>query len=211
METHGLERILKRNQFYWDNYCHIALVVVFQLILIVVLVGFVFYQRVAWPTPKYFATTPDGRLLPIIRLDKPVYTDPKLVSDWAVKAVIDTYSMDFVTWRQRLQDAQQYFTLGGYREFIQALKASTNLEAIKEMRQVVSIDIEEEPILSREGQVNQNLPYSWDFRIPVLITYENARDLVIKQKGVVLIRVERASFRTYTKGLAIKQLVLQAV
>lgn len=210
MKRHGLERVVIRNMFYRQNYRFLALAIYILLLLIVFMVGFVFYQRVTWPTPKYFATTPDGRLLPIIRLDQPVYTDPTLIIDWVKKAVVETYSMDFVTWRRRLQDAQQYFTLTGYQEFIEAMKASTNLEAIKELRQVVSIDIEEEPEITREGQVNPNLPYSWDLRMPVLVTYQNSEDKFIKQKGIVLIRLERASFRMYENGLAIKQLVLQA-
>lgn len=209
MKYNGLESVITRNTVYRDWYRLLSIVLFGLVILIVLLIGLAVYQRVSFPTPKYFATTPDGRLLPIIRLDQPIYTDPVTVSEWFKKALIETYSIDFVTWRKRIQEAQQYFTLEGYQKFVQALQDSRNLEAVKELRQVVSIEIEQEPELLRQGQLTPTVPYSWDFKVPVLVTYQNSENNRIEQKGMILVRIERASFRMYRNGLAIKQLVLE--
>jgi intracellular multiplication protein IcmL len=210
MDPHGLERVLARNDFYWQNYRRLSTIFILALLLIFVLGGFVFYQRVAWPKPKYFATTPDGRPIPVVRLDEPLYSDSAVVLDWASRAVLAIYALDYVTWRYTLQSVERYFTPKGYQDFLLALKASTNLEAIKAKRQVVSAAITAPPKLDRAGQLSANVPYSWDVTMPVTITYQNSENEIILQKGTILMRIERASLLRYKEGLAIAQLVLQA-
>ncbi len=210
MERHGLERVLIRNLFYVENYRRIGLIFVLLCILILALAGFVFYQRLVWPKPQYFATTPDGRPILVIRLDIPIYQDPNFVLNWASNAVKAIYSLDYVTWRTTLQNAEVYFTQKGYHDFLAALKASTNLEAIKAKRQVVSLDITAPPTVSRQGQLTPELPYSWDLQMQVTVTYQNSEQEMLKQIGTLLLRVERASLLRHQEGLAISQLVLQA-
>lgn len=209
MERHGLERVLARNQFYWENYRRLSVIFFLLLLLVIVLSGFVFYQRVAWPKPKYFAATPDGRPIAVVRLDVPLYEDVNVVLDWGAHAVTAIYSLDYVTWRYTLQSIDRYFTPKGYQDFLAALKVSTNLEAIKAKRQVVSATITAAPKLNRAGQLSADVPYSWDLQMPVTVTYQNSENEIIQQKGGVLMRVERASLLRYKEGLAIAQLVFQ--
>jgi intracellular multiplication protein IcmL len=210
MERYGLERVLIRNQFYWDNYKYLALATVFLLINLLLLMGFIGYQRMTWPTPKYFATFPDGRPIPVVRLNLAYYNDPITVLNWAKKAVETIYSLDYVTWRETLQDVEGYFTPEGYQAFLTALKISTNLDAIKAKQQVVSATVTALPTLIRQGQLNPNLPYSWDIQMPVTVIYQNSADEVINQNGTILMQVERASLLRHKEGIAIAQLVLQA-
>lgn len=209
MERHGLERVLARNQFYWENYRRLGMIFILLLLLVFALSGFVFYQRVVWPKPKYFATTPDGRPIPVVRLDEPLYADPAAVINWASEAVLAIYALDYVTWRKTLQSIDVFFTPKGYQDFLAALKISTNLEAIKANRQVVSAAVTAPPKLDRAGQLSADVPYSWDLTMSVTITYQNSENEVITQKGIILMRIERASLLRYNEGLAIAQLVLQ--
>lgn len=210
MERHGLERVLIRNQFYWNNYRYLGLNIVLLLLLIFLLIGFALYQRAIWPKPKYFATTPNGRPILVVRLDEALYSDPTFVLKWAVEAVNAIYSLDYVTWRTVLQNAATYFTPKGYQDFLAALKASTNLEAVKEKRQVVSIVVTGDPTLVRQGQESSDLPYSWDLQMPVTVTYQNSENEVITQIGTILMSIERTSLLRHREGIAISQLVLQA-
>ncbi len=210
MARHGLERVLVRNEFYRENYRYLSLLVFWLIILAVVLIGLIVYQQATWPKPKYFATTADGRPIPVVRLDVPYYEDPTAVMGWCKEAVISIYSLDYVTFRNTLQAAEVYFTTRGYQDFLSALKASTNLEAIKAKRQVVSVVVTGPPELTREGQLNPEVPYSWDVKMPVTLTYQNSEEEVIKQDGIVLVQVERTSMLRHKEGIAISQLVLQA-
>lgn len=209
MGAQGLEGVLKRNQFYYQNYRLLGGVIVLLMLLLLSLLTFVFYQKSVWPKPKYFATTPDGVPIPVIRLDLPLYEDPTVVLNWAARSVVSIYSLDYVTWRKTLQDADVYFTPSGYQAFLNALKASTNLEAVKAKRQVVSLEITGAPQLQRQGQLNPSVPYSWDISMPVTLTYQNSANEVIKQVGTILVQVERTSLLRYKEGIAIAQLVLQ--
>lgn len=210
MSRHGLERILLRNQFYWENYRLTALTCAMLLLIILSCLGIIYYQRVIWPKPQYFATTPSGIPIPIVRLDEPYYQDSTAIIEWAKNAITNIYSMDYITWRQALQTAEIYFTPKGYQDFLVALKASTNLEAIKAKRQVVSVSVTGAPQVTRSGQLSSNLPYSWDVQMPVTVTYQNSADEIIKQNATVLMLIERESLLRYKDGIAIEQLVLQA-
>jgi hypothetical protein len=132
------------------------------------------------------------------------------VLKWASKAVIAIYSLDYVTWRATLQDAEDYFTPKGYQDFLKALKASTNLEAVKSKKATVSITVTGDPKLTRQGQLSLEVPYSWDIQLPVTLVYQNSANEVINQVGTILMQVERASLLRYKEGVAIAQIVLQA-
>jgi intracellular multiplication protein IcmL len=208
--AHGVERVLMRNLFYEQAYRRLCMAVFLLVVAILLLICLITYQRVAWPKPVYFATHADARPLAVVRLDQPYYEDPNTVVQWTVEAVLAIYSMDYVTWRQSLQNAADYFLPEGYQAFISALKASTNLEAVKAKRQVVSARVVGPATVVRAGQVEEGLPYSWDLKIPLLVVYQNSENEIIQQSGTVFARVERVSLLRYKDGLALSQLILQA-
>ena len=208
MPEHGLERILVRNAFYWENYRRLCFILLLLTMIMVGLIGFVIYKSKTMPATRYFPTTSDGRVIPIVNLTLPLQT-PEFVLDWTVQSLLDLYSFDYVTYRRSLQEAQSFFTLKGYTNFMKALVASTNLEAVKAKKQVVFAEVTGTPKITREGQISAVEPYSWDLEIPLLITYQNSESDIIKQRGVGLVRVERASTLRYEAGIAISQSVFQ--
>lgn len=187
-------------------------IVLLLIFLIFGLVGFSIYLSQTPPTPKYFPTTPDGRPIKLEPLNNPLQTT-QFVEDWAAQQVLILYSFDYVTYRKDLQDASTYFTPQGHNDFLTALKASTNLEAVTTKKQVVSSEVTGPAKVTREGQVSPDVPYTWDLEIPLTITYQNseseAKGDVIKQKGAAIIRVSRGSTLRYQDGLAIAQLVFE--
>jgi len=208
MAKQGLERVLIRNQFYWESYHRVCMSILLMLTIIIGLLGFVYYKSKTPPLPKYFPTTPDGKPIQLVPFNEPLQTSD-FVLDWAVKSVLSLYSFDYVTYRKVLQDAQTFFTVKGHFDFMLALKASNNLEAVKAKKQVISSEVIGKPLLTREGQLAENAPYSWDIQIPLAITYQNSENEVIKQQGIVLMRVDRGFTLRYQYGIAIAQLVFQ--
>lgn len=206
-QSQGLEHVFTRNQFYGDNYRRISLIFLLLILCTVLLSGFVLYQRLTFPSPKYIGTTPDGRPIPIIPLSNP-YQSPDFVLAWGVRAVTEIYALDFVTWRKSIQDAEVYFTPKGYNDFMVALKESSNIQALIERKQIVSATITATPILIRQGIESGDVVYSWNLQIPVTITYQNSAGDIITQVGTIQMRVERESTLRHPEGLAIAQLVL---
>lgn len=210
MAGHGLALVLRRNQHYWEAYQKLALYVVLLILLVLLLMGFALYQRLSYPKPRYFATTPDGRPIPIVPLVE-AYQSTDFVLNWAKNAVLDIYSLDFVTWRKSLQDIAVYFTLKGYADFMVALQDSTNLEAIKAKKQVVTAEATGPLVLIRQGIYRTDAAiYSWDIQMPIKITYQNSENEIIVQTGTIIMQVSRDSTLRHPEGLAIQQLVLQA-
>ena len=64
MQYSPAELIIKRNDFYQRNFRRMLKIVFALLLMFILLLSFVFYQdRTLKPMPRYFPTTPDGRLI----------------------------------------------------------------------------------------------------------------------------------------------------
>jgi intracellular multiplication protein IcmL len=209
VEKKGLERIFVRNYFYWESTRRLELAIFLLFFLLLALNGFYYYLESTEPAPQYFPTTADGRPIRPMPLDLSLHPTNYVVT-WAENAILNIYSLDFVNYRQTLQDAQVYFTLKGYLEFKQAYSASNNLEAVRQKRQVVSARITGPTQVLNEGIFEEGTPYSWNLDVPVEVIYQNSENEVITQVGRILMRVQRASLLVHPEGLAIAQLILQA-
>lgn len=207
MTLEGLEHVLTRNRFYYENYQKLALAVFLLIFLSLLLAGFAIYQRVTNPRPLYFPTTPDGRPIPIIPLNQPLYKSD-FVLEWAKKAVVAIYSLDFISFRQSLQEAQVYFTWGGHQDFMEAYRLSNNLEAVKVNKQVVSAEIQGPGQVIKEGYTPEGI-YFWALAIPISFTYQNSESEVVRQAGTAQLVVQRDSLLRHPEGIAISQLVFQ--
>lgn len=209
MKKQGIEMVLARNQFYWENYQKICTVLILLVVLNFLLLGFIYYQYKTPPAPKYFATQPDGVPIQIVPLNIPYQTDD-FVLEWAKNAVVNIYSLDFVNYRKTLQDDTIYFTWRGHKDFLLAYKASNNLDAVKEKKQVVSVVITGPGKINFSGQEAAELPYSWKLTLPATFVYQNSENDIIRQTGLISMIIERDSTLRHPEGIAISQLVFEA-
>lgn len=207
-EKQGIEHILERNQFYLSNYRLFGFSIFILFLLIFGLVGFSIYQWLTPPPPVYFATTPDGRPIPLIPLNEQLHP-ADFVLEWAKRAVIATYSLDFVSYRESLQQAEVYFTWQGHVDFMEAYRISNNLDAIRERKQVVSAEIRGPGQVTSEG-LNEEGIYAWGLTIPVTFIYQNSEGEVIRQIGRTVLKIQRDSLLRHPDGIAIAQLVFNA-
>lgn len=115
-ENNALEQVKLRNDFYKDNFRRIIWLLLISLILNVALaLAFVFYS--AKPAQKFFfATTDDGQLIPLYPTVQPVVTNATVLN-WVSSNVPQIYALDFVHYREELNDVQKYFTPPGWSQF----------------------------------------------------------------------------------------------
>lgn len=201
MADDALKLVHERNNFYRDNYRRAIAAVLLMVIINVVLVAVIFYQIATRPAPQYFATTNDGRIIPLYPLSEPIVSKQALL-DYAAKAVVAAYNFDFVNYRKKLQDAQIYFTPDGWREFERALDASNNLKTVIADRLIATAVVTGTPVIQDERVVNGR--YAWRIQMPVLITYESASKK-IQQPVTVTLVVMRVSSLSVPRGIAIAQ------
>ncbi|NCO03710.1 MAG: type IV secretion protein IcmL [Alphaproteobacteria bacterium] len=187
----GLGKVLLRNEFYRDGYRLALRVAVVQSFIIVGLIfSMLFVIKIHQPENRYFATTEDGRLIPMIPLSEPNLSRPALLS-WVTQAATEVMTFGFNDFRRRLQEASRHFTGPGWQSFTKALQEAKTIDIIQENTQVITATPRGAPVLESEGIVNGQ--YQWIVQIPMLITYESGA----KKKNdnlmvsIVIVRVSR--------------------
>lgn len=167
----GLAKIVLRNEYYRDGYRLALRVSVVQSFIILGLIAAMFFViHVHQPENRYFATTEDGRLIPMVQLNQPNLSNPALMS-WAAQATTEIMTFGFNDFRRRLQESSRFFTRRGWESFSGALKNARILESIEANSQVVTAAPSGAPILRSEGVVNGQ--YQWVVEVPMVLSYQS--------------------------------------
>ncbi len=165
-----LESVVVRNAYYRDGYRMLLNVAVIEAFVIIALISALILVLVgARPQKFFFATTEDGRLIPIVSLDQPNLSAPAIVA-WTAQSASETMTFGFHDYRRRLQESSRHFTRRGWESFTKALQRSGIIDAITTNRQVLTATPSGAPTLVSEGVVNGR--YEWQIEVPILISYE---------------------------------------
>jgi intracellular multiplication protein IcmL len=204
MKEDALQVVKLRNDFYRDNYRKVVAALLLSFFIILILAGALFYIVTHPPAPRYFATSNDGRIVPLIPFDRPNLTNPTLL-EWANTAATAAYSYNFVNYRQALQQAADYFTPEGRQMFFNAVKSSNNLQAVVAKKLIVSAVATGVPVVLEQGVMLGR--YTWKVQIPMLITYQSASQFS-QQSVTVTMVVVRVSPLVSPRGIGIAQFIV---
>lgn len=193
-----------RYEFYRDSYRKVVGALLFCLVAIFLLVGSLVYIISNPPKPKYFATTIDGRIMPLVPLDRPNLGMSALLQ-WVNTAAVAVYNYNFVNYQQALQEASQFFTPDGWRDFMSALQSSNNLNAVLDKKLIVSAVATGAPVVLQQGLLLG--VYSWKVQMPMLVTYQSASQFS-QQSVVVTMLVTRISTLDSPLGIGVAQFVV---
>ena len=167
----GLGTVVIRNEFYRDGYRSLLKMTLIQSIIILGLVGAMYYiVKVNQPQHFYFATTEDGRLVPMVALAQPNLSTPALMS-WVAQSTTEVMTFGFNDYRRRLQESSRNFTKRGWESFTQALQRSRIIEMVEVNQQLLTAAPKGAPILQSEGLVAGR--YQWVVEIPLVLTYRS--------------------------------------
>ncbi len=169
-ETGPLSRVIMRNEYYRDGYRTLLRVALVEGIAILgLIVSIVVIVNAYQPENRYFATTEDGRVVPMVPLSEPNLSRPALLS-WAAQAATETMTFGFHDYRRRLQEASRHFTREGWGSFVKALQDAGIIDAVNTNRQVVSAAPRAAPTILSEGVLNGI--YTWQVEMPMMISYQ---------------------------------------
>ncbi|MER2519079.1 MAG: type IVB secretion system apparatus protein IcmL/DotI [Bdellovibrionales bacterium] len=201
----AIATVLNRNAYYRDGYRLLLRLSAIQLVVIVLLiVGIITVFMMAHTKQVYFATTSDGRIIPIIPLNEPYRSDADVVA-WAAGAAKNTMLFDYVNYRTTLQHAHDnYFTAEGWESFNRALKESSILDSLQQYKLIVNLKVNAAPEIANKG--NMNGVYTWDLRFPITISYEG-NQTPQAMRATLILRIERVSTLQNPEGISIKQWV----
>jgi intracellular multiplication protein IcmL len=186
----ALGNVVIRNQFYRDGYRTLVRIALAEGIAIIALIlTFIVFLNIYTPERTYFATTEDGRVVPMVALSQANLSKPALLS-WAAQAASETMTFGFHDYRRRLQESSRHFTRRGWGSFTKALQDSGRIETITSNRQVVSATPRAAPTILAEG-IMPNGTYRWEVEMPMLLTYElgQARRSEPMNVRLVIVRV----------------------
>jgi len=169
-DAETLGKVVIRNDFYRDGYRAILKVAVIQGFIIVGLILAMFYIiHTHQPENRYFATTEDGRLMPMVALSEANLSTPALLS-WVAQASTEVMTFGFNDYRRRLQESSRNFTRRGWESFTDALQRSRIIEMVEQNQQVVTSAPQGAPIVQKEGIVNGR--YQWTVQLPLVLSYQ---------------------------------------
>ncbi len=170
-DTSGLGTVVIRNEFYRDGYRSLLKMTLIQSVAIFMLIGSMYYIiSISQPKNFYFATTEDGRLIPMVPLSQPNLSTPALMS-WVAQATTEVMTFGFNDYRRRLQESSRSFTKRGWESFTQALQRSRIIEMVEVNQQMITAVPKGAPVLQSEGLVAGR--YQWRVQVPLVLTYRS--------------------------------------
>jgi intracellular multiplication protein IcmL len=203
----GLGSVVIRNEFYRDGYRSLLKVAVIEAIIIVGLIGAMFFViNVHQPENRYFATTEDGRLVPMVALNEPNLSTPALMS-WSAQAATEVMTFGFNDYKRRLQEASRNFTRIGWASFTSALEKARIIEMVEANQQIVTAAPTSAPVLIQEGLVDGR--YQWQIQVPMVVTYQ-AGSATRADKLLVTLLVVRVPKLESPNGIGIEQWIAQS-
>ena len=200
----AISTVLNRNAFYRDGYRLMLRISVIQLSVIVLLIGTVIGLVLTIQVKQiYFATTSDGRIIPIVPLSDEYRTKAEVIT-WAAETAKNVMRFDYADYRARLQQSSYSFTTAGWDSFNKALNDSKMLDAVQARKLVVTMDIKAAPEIINSGV--RNGVYTWDVKFPVVIKLDGPES---PQPTVanLLLRIVRVSTLQNADGISIEQWV----
>ena len=200
--TNGLGKVVVRNEFYRDGYRSLLKIAVIQMFVILGLIGALYLIiQTNKPQNRYFATTEDGRLIPMVPLNQPNLSDPAILS-WVAQASTEVMTFGFNDYRRRLQESSRNFTRTGWDSFTEALQKSRLIEKVEARQQVASAIPAGAPVIASQQVVAGR--YEWIIELPLQVTYTtgNTKDI---QRLRVRLKVVRVPRLESPSGIGIEQ------
>lgn len=200
-----LERLMKEAKDAIALANRLSKVVLYQVIIIAVLSVLLIISVIAAINSdnKYFASSPDGKITPMVALDSPVINDNG-IKLFTRDTLYDVLNLDFDTWRQDLEKGRSGFIDKGLSNLITAVK-DAGIIAIMEKDRVNLRTEFSTPIISQKGLKNKVA--TWVVQIPITYNFVGQNTTSKPLKFILIATVQAVDNKTSPKGVAISQVV----
>lgn len=154
------------------------------------------------PEREYFASD-NGRIFPLIPMSQP-YRKAADVIQYAKDTMNRSFTLDFLNWRQQLEDTRHSYTRQGFKSFINSLETSGVLDTVRTRRINMSISAGT-GVLTKEGI--ENSVYAWYIELPIEVKLAGQTSELPAQRFLATVRVERVSTLDSIEGIGVGQLI----
>ncbi len=185
-QKEALTLVLLRNTFYRDNYRRAIVGVIILFFVDVILALAIGYRYLNPPKPQYFATNSSYQLIKYHPLSDPVVSN-NYVLQWVADAVRQAFSLDFIHWKQQLQQASGNFTTSGWHFFLSTYQQSGDLESLEKLKMVDDATMIGAPVIQYENVLDGR--YVWKIELPIVLTYTTLVKVISQPLKVTVIVV----------------------
>ncbi|MBX3708608.1 MAG: DotI/IcmL/TraM family protein [Gammaproteobacteria bacterium] len=193
----------RNNDFYREHYHHIIIGIMGLIVLMMIVVGIVFYQILNRPLPQFNAAQTDGKRTLLIPYDEPNLL-PDTILRWASKAATVAYTFDFVRYNAQIAAARPYFTENGWQDYLRSVNKL--ITTIVQNQLFINGVVSGVPVISNQGPL-PGKGYVWRIQIPFLVTYQSA-NLTTKRSFFVVLSIVRVPTSVNKQGIGIDQFVM---
>ncbi|MDC3181199.1 type IVB secretion system apparatus protein IcmL/DotI [Gammaproteobacteria bacterium] len=203
MSDDVLETVQLRTDFYKDGYRKLATIV---LVLGIANILMVFALLSTYSKPdevRFFATSSDGRIIPVQPLNLPGKTSAEII-DWSVRAATKVYSYDYVNYRDDLRSVSSMFTGKGWQSFQETLTRSRTLKTVVAEKLVMNAEPTGAASILEQGVLDNR--YTWKVQVPILVRMQGNTEMRIPV--LVTLLVQRVSLVDNPEGIGIIQMII---
>lgn len=162
-----------------------------------------FFQQYIRPKESYYAVSKSNKTIRIEPIEE-INVTPSSLLNWAMVAVTNAYTIDFLNYEKSLQQISEFFTKNGYQKFQQSMEASGRLRDIIANKLIASAVVVDSPVILREGKMGDS--YLWEIQMPIAIAYQGPSVQVYKQWLAVTLLVKKVSTAEAKKGIGIENI-----
>jgi intracellular multiplication protein IcmL len=166
-----LRRTLNRHEFYRDSYRRLMWLVLVSLVANIVLILLVVSFAGKHGRWYFYASTRDGQLLTLQQSRAPNLSDSAVLS-WVNRVIPQIYTMNFLNYREVLNQKQKYFSLEGWGSFLRSF--SPTITQIQQGQYDVHAAPSDVPVVTEKGVFQgKNM---WQVQIPLIVSYQHGAD-----------------------------------
>ncbi len=193
-----LNQIIQKHKFYQSNFHRLLRIMVMGGIVNFILILLLIYAFLKPDPVRFFAVNSSGQLEQLIAQNRVVFTD-KMVTNWVSMNIPRIYDIDFLNYKQQMQQAKELFDQKGWRSFTDAFG-----QVIKQVvadKLVMTSSMTGVPMIIARGKTEDS--QLWKIQIPILIQYQNS-DKASDSNAVITVVVMQS---IHAQRLYIAQLI----
>lgn len=150
--------------------------------------------------PVAVAATDQGRVIPVVPLDKPYVTDSRVIS-FVEECARKAFSHDFKNFRLTLNEASKCFTTDGSKIYLGAMDEM--IHKLETQRMIMSVSVE--PPVVVKGPLMLDGRATWYVQSKITLYREGQTERVSPQSYILDTTVVRVDLEENVRGIAINE------
>jgi intracellular multiplication protein IcmL len=205
MAKEELEIVRLRDDFYRDGFYNALSILAILLIAITLLISACVYLYLSKPAPVTFSVDNEWRVLPPVPLTQPYLSTPDLLQ-WTSYSLPFVLTFDFVNYARELKDYSSYFTVNGWKKFLEVLNIYANFNTVQNTKLFINAKAAGAPYILNQGLLQEK--YGWWIQMPINVSYSSAEKNTIVPL-VIQVLVVRVSTLNNLDGVGIDNIIVQ--